>query len=142
MKIKIIYFKYLILLLPIHCTEHIASDLHPIFCGRIIDNKNNSIESAKIEVVTIEDVGHESTNSFIGRSYYSDNNGEFCLDLPGGVEWNENDVLGWKKFTKYIKSVTIQVSKASFKDTVVTFQNANYEESRIYIDIVLENNMK
>jgi hypothetical protein len=127
-----------LLLALLNCTQHIAIDLGVHFCGKISDKDNSSIDSAKIEVIDIKDVGHESIGDFIGRIYYSDDNGSFRLILPGGVEWDEHTFSGNKKYTKYIVSATIKVSKVSFKDTAVTFHNTNYEESKIDMDIVLE----
>ena len=120
------------------CTQHNALDLANHFYGRVIDEDGSGIFSANIEVIDIESVGHESIQEYIGRVCISDENGEFTLNLPGGVEWDESVFSGSKKYTKYIASATARVSKETFKDTVVLFKNANYEESRIGLDIVLE----
>lgn len=128
----------LFLLNMFNCRHHHALDCGVGFCGNVVDQHDNSIDSAKIEVTNIKGVGHSSIDDFIGRIYYSDENGGFCLDLPGGVEWDENSVSGEKTYTKYIESATIKISKVLFEDTVVTFKNKDYENSYINIDIVLE----
>jgi hypothetical protein len=120
------------------CTQHNALDLANHFYGRVIDEDGSGIFSANIEVIAIESAGHESIQDYIGRVYYSDENGEFSLNLPGGVEWETYPFSSKKRYTKYIASATVRVSKETFKDTVVMFENINYEESRIGIDIVLE----
>jgi hypothetical protein len=128
----------LLLLVLLSCTHHIALDLGVRFCGDIRDKENAGIDSVKIEVLDIKGKGHESIDDFIGRIYYSDMNGSFCLNLPGGVEWDEKTFSENKEYTKYISSATIKVSKELFKDTVVTFQNTNYEESKLNIEIILQ----
>jgi hypothetical protein len=127
-----------ILVILLSCTQHIAIDLGVRFCGDISDKDNSSIDSAKIEVLDIKGTGHKSIGDFIGRVYYSDTNGSFCLNLPGGVEWDEKIFSKNKEYTKYISSATIKVSKEPYRDTVVTIQNTNYEESRLDIKIVLQ----
>lgn len=133
-----IFIVFLFLFNLLSCTQHIAIDLGVNFSGNVIDQHNNKIDSAKIEVTDIKGAGHGSMNSFIGRMYYSDENGDFRLILPGGVEWDEHSFSNEKTYTKYIKSATIKISKVSFKDTIVTFENTNYENSRIDLSIVLE----
>lgn len=127
-----------LLLILSNCTKHYAIDLAVRFCGTMKDNNNNRIDSAKVDVVAIESAGHESINDFIGKVYYTDATGNFCLNLPGGVEWDEKTFSGSKEYTKYISSATIKVSKELFKDTVVTFNNTDFEESRIVMDIILQ----
>ena len=129
---------FLLLLVLLGCTQHIAIDLGVSFCGNISDKAHSSIDSAKIEVLDIKGIGHKSIEDFIGRIYYSDTNGSFCLNLPSGVEWDEKTFSENKEYTKYISSATVKVSKESFKDTVVTFQNTNYEESRLNMEIILQ----
>jgi hypothetical protein len=58
--------------------------------------------------------------------------------LPGGVEWDEDAFFDNKKYTKYVSSVTVKISKAAFRDTIVTSYNSDYEESNIYMEIVLQ----
>ena len=136
--------KYFILLLWVFnllsCTQHISIDLAVLFSGNIIDQHNNSIDSAKIEVSDIKGAGHESINSFIGKIYYSNENGDFRLILPGGVEWDEHSISNKKIYTKYIKSATIKIAKETFKDTIITFENIHYENSSIDLSIVLKHN--
>ena len=134
--IRIILSFLLVLLL--NCTQHIAIDLSVRFCGNITAKDNKSIDNARIEVLAIEGAGQKSIEDFIGRIYYSDANGIFCLDLPGGVEWDEKKFSGSKEYTKYISSATIKISKDLFKDTVVTFANTNYEESSLNMEIALQ----
>lgn len=133
-----IFIVFLFLFNFLSCTHHISIDQGVNFSGNVIDQHNNKIDSAKIEVIDIKGAGHESINSYIGRIYYSDENGNFRLVLPGGVEWDENSISNEKTYTKYIKSATIKISKVSFKDTIATFENTNYEKSSIYLSIVLE----
>jgi len=120
------------------CTQHVAIDLASHFYGRVIDSGGSGIVDARIEVIDIESAGHESIQDYFGRVCFSETNGEFTLVLPGGVEWDESAFSGNKEYTKYIASATVRVSKPAFDDTVVIFKNANYEESSIGIDIVLE----
>ena len=127
-----------LLLILLNCTHHLAIDLAVSFCGNISDKNNSSIDSVKIDVLDIKGAGHKSIEDFIGRIYYSDANGSFCLNLPGGVEWDEKTFSENKEYTKYISSATVKLSKESFKDTVITFQNTNFEESRLDIEIVLQ----
>jgi hypothetical protein len=127
----------LLLLIVLNCTSHFSIDLTVVFCGRI-ECDDNGIDSAQIEVTDIKAFGHKSAGDFIGRIYYSDANGDFYLDMPGGVEWDENAFSNKKDYTKYISSATIKVSKESFKDTVVIFQNTDYESSNLNMDIVLK----
>jgi hypothetical protein len=116
------------------------ASLSPIFSGKILTEENKGIDSAKVEVIAIDDVGHQSINNYIGKIHYTDENGTYQLDLPCGVEWKSNILTGNKDYTKYVKSATIKVSKASFKDTVVVLQNTNYEKSWLVQDIYLKYN--
>jgi len=120
------------------CTTRVSLDLAPLFFGKILDENSRAVDSAEVEVIDINAVGHDSIHSFIGRVYYSDKDGKYLLNLPGGVEWEENNISGKKEYTKYIESVTIKVSKIPFKDTVVTLYNPNYEESYVERDIFLK----
>jgi hypothetical protein len=135
-----IFILFLFLFNLLGCTQHHSIDLIVNFSVNVIDNNNKSIDSAKIEVTDIKCAGHGSMNSFIGKIYYSDKNGDFRLILPGGVEWDEHSLSDEKTYTKYIKSATIKISKALFRDTIVTFENTDYEKSRISLSIVLESN--
>lgn len=127
-------------ILPINCTSTVSLDLSVLFYGKIIDEKNIGIDSAKIEVLNIEAKGHSSINTFIGRVYYSNKNGEYRLDLPGGVEWEENSISGKKEYIKYIENVTIKISKPTFKDTIVIGTNTDYEKSEIEKNVTLKKN--
>lgn len=140
MKKQFICFVCSLLLVLLNCTTKVSIDLAPSFFGKILDENNNGINSAKAEVINIEAVGHESINDFVERIYYSDENGNYFLTLPGGVEWEEKNISGKKEYTKYIESVTIKVSKISFRDTVVTLDNTNYEKSYVEKDVVLKSN--
>lgn len=132
------FILFLLLFNILSCTQHIAIDKGVHFSGNLIDQHNNSIDSAKIEVTDINGPGHGSMSDFIGRIYYSDENGGFLLILPGGVEWDEHSLSNEKTYTKYIKSASIKISKASFKDTFVNIENTNYENSNENMSIVLE----
>ncbi len=136
MKKQFICFLFLVLL---NCTTKVSIDLAPSFFGKILDENSKGIDSAKVEITNIKSVGHGSTNDFLERINYSDENGNYSLVLPGGVEWEEKNTSGKKEYTKYIESVTIKVSKISFKDTVVTLENSNYEDSYVEKNVVLKN---
>ena len=65
---------------------------------------------------------------------------EIFVFSSGGVEWDEHSISNEKTYTKYIKSATIKISKVLFEDTIVTFENTNYEKSSIDLNIVLKSN--
>ena len=127
-------FSFLLLL---SCTNNIGIDISPDFSGKIQTFSNKSIDSAKVEIIAIDDIGHASIETFIGKIFFTDTTGYYRLVLPGGVEYEESNINGKKKYTRYIKSATIKVSKEQFRDTIVTLYNTNYEESHVEKNIVL-----
>ena len=78
-----IFIVFLFFFNLLSCTQHIASDLGVNFSGKVIDQHNNNIDSAKIEVTDIKGAGHGSMNNYIGRIYYTDENGDFRLFFRG-----------------------------------------------------------
>ncbi len=138
MKIKLNYLVYLVFLAFLNCTTHVALDLAPYFFGKIYDENGNIIDSAIVEVIDIDATGHESIEDFVGKICYSDEYGEYLLNLPGGVEFEKKIISGKKKYTKYVENVKIKVSKTLFKDTLVILHNNDYEESCVEKDVILK----
>jgi hypothetical protein len=139
MKTSILLFVCLVSFLLLHCTgPTFVAGLLPNFSGKILNEENLCIDSAKVEVIDIDDVGHDSIDNYLGRIYYSDKDGSFRLSLPGGIEWKEYPLTDTKHYIKYVENVTIKVSKPQYKDTIVTFHNSNYEKSSEVKDIILK----
>lgn len=132
------YLIFIFLLNFISCDNLVSLDNTFSISGFIYNDSNVPVDSAEIEICEIDASENHPSLDKIGTKTYSNVEGYYYTGVVCGTTWEENSLSNKKTYTKYIRSMTIKVSKLGYLDTVITVSTDNLEETNKTLDVVLK----